>query len=590
VSSAPRIGRLPETLVNQIAAGEVVERPASVLKELCENALDAEAHHITVDLQAGGTREIQVSDDGTGMGPEDARLALERHATSKLHQEADLLNIATLGFRGEALPAIASVSHFTLVTRERGTDGATEVKVSGGEAPRVSETAAPVGTRVLVQDLFFNTPARRKFLKRPQTESAHATEVVTRLMLARPDVGFTLRCEGRTLLSVAEGTGLRERVALALGKGSLEKLVEVDERGAEIELSGFVGSPDLNAATGQKVWLFVNGRAIRDRALAYAVSRAYQNLLPPGRFPMAVVFVKLPLDRVDVNVHPQKAEVRFADARAVHDAVARGLGRALRPAPWLGVREGEVGYGRANVNLSSWTPLPSLPRERWTPTTTPTVTPTTAPTPTVTPTTTPTLFTPLGYFSSLRFLGQLAQTYLVCESTEGALVVLDQHAAHERVLFERLRTSRAHAGLRSQRLLLPAVIELGVAELATLVDQRERLASLGFEIEPFDGRSLSVTGVPLALIDSPIEPLLHDLAEQLAGMGSADAGGDAEADLLATMACHAAVRAHDPMSEEHVRALLGSLDSIDYKVRCPHGRPVVTQITRAELERRVERR
>jgi DNA mismatch repair protein MutL len=502
------------------------------------------------------------------------------------------------------------VSHFTLVTRERGADIATEVKVSGGGPARVAETSAPVGTRVVVQDLFFNTPARRKFLKRPQTEGVHCTEVITRLMLARPDVGFTLRSEGRTLLSVAEGTSLRERVALALGKGSLQQLVEVDEAGPEVGLSGFVGSPDLNAATGQKVSLFVNGRAIRDRALSYAVSRAYQNLLPPGRFPMAVVFVTLPLDRVDVNVHPQKAEVRFADGRTVYDAVARGLGRALRPAPWLvseRVGEYEVATptyrpGTATARRPpSWRSAPVLPRAAReggeTATDTAGVIPSVSEGPLTHPVSTtnatpadPSLFTPLGFFSSLRFLGQLAQTYLVCESPEGALVVLDQHAAHERVLFERLRTTRAHAELRSQRLLIPAVIELGVAELATLVDQRERLAALGFEIEPFGGRSLSVTGVPLALADSPIEPLLHDLAEQLAGMGSADAGADAEADLLATVACHAAVRAHDPMSEEHVLALLGALDAIDYKVRCPHGRPVVTEITRAELERRVERR
>jgi DNA mismatch repair protein MutL len=582
VATASRIQRLPETLVNQIAAGEVVERPASVLKELSENALDAGAHHLTVDLQEGGTRELQVTDDGVGMNPVDARLALERHATSKLRSEADLSHIATLGFRGEALPAIASVSRFALVTREREAEVATEVRLTGGSALEVADVAAPSGTRVVVQDLFFNTPARRKFLKRAQTEAAHCTEVVIRLMLARPDVGFTLRSDGRTLLSVADGTSLRERVGLAFGKATLEKLVEVDvpaALGVEAGVAGFVGAPDISAATGQRIWLFVNGRAIRDRGIAYAVSRAYQNLLPPGRFPMAAVFLQLPLDRVDVNVHPQKAEVRFADARAVSDAVARGIGRALRPAPWLSrEREGEYEVGSTASPTANANPNPTATA-----------------TSTATPTSTdgdphPSLFTPTGFFSSLRFLGQLAQTYLVCESPHGDLVVLDQHAAHERVLFERLRTTRSHAQLRSQRLLLPLVIELGVAELATLVGQQERLASLGFEIEPFGGRSLSVTGVPLALVDSPIEPLLHDLAEQLAGMGAADAGVDAEADLLATVACHAAVRAHDPMGEELVQALLGALDSIDYKVRCPHGRPVVTEITRAELERRVERR
>ncbi len=579
----PRIARLSETLVNQIAAGEVVERPASVLKELCENALDAEARHITVDLQAGGTREIQVSDDGVGMDAEDALLAVERHATSKLRSEAELSSIATLGFRGEALPAIASVSHFKLTTRRQGIEVATEVRVDGGGAPIVAQVGAPFGTRVTVQDLFFNTPARRKFLKRPQTEGAHCTEVVSRLMLARPDVGFTLRSEGRTILSVSAGTPLRERVALVLGKDSLELLVALEVSGAEIGLTGFVGAPDLNAATGQKVQLFVNGRAIRDRSLSHAVARAYQNLLPPGRYPLAVVFVTLPLDRVDVNVHPQKAEVRFADARSVYEAVAHGVARALRPAPWL-VKEGEGGYSTA-------TPIPYATA---TPTAIPyaTATPTAYPTPTQpeAPPSRESLFAPVGFFSSLRYLGQVAQTYLVCESLQGAVVILDQHAAHERVLFERLRTSRAHAELRSQRLLLPVVVELGVSELTTLSAQAARLHALGFEIEPFGGQSLSVTAVPSALADLPIEPVLRDLADQLASTGSTHAGADAESEILATMACHAAVRAHEPMSEELVRGLLGALDSIDYKVRCPHGRPVVTELTLAELERRVERR
>jgi DNA mismatch repair protein MutL len=576
----PRIARLSETLVNQIAAGEVVERPASVLKELCENALDAGARHITVDLQAGGTREIQVSDDGVGMDAEDALLAVERHATSKLRSEAELSSIATLGFRGEALPAIASVSHFKLTTRPRGAEVATEVRVDGGGAPIVAEVGAPFGTRVTVQDLFFNTPARRKFLKRPQTEAAHCTEVVSRLMLARPDVGFTLRSEGRTILSVSAGTPLRERVALVLGKDSLELLVALEVSGAEIGLTGFVGAPDLNAATGQKVQLFVNGRAIRDRSLAHAVARAYQNLLPPGRYPLAVVFVTLPLDRVDVNVHPQKAEVRFADARSVYEAVAHGVARALRPAPWL-VKEGEGGYTTPTAYATS------TPTAYTTPT--PTVYATLAPAPIEAPSH-ESLFTPLGFFSSLRYLGQVAQTYLVCESLQGAVVILDQHAAHERVLFERLRTSRARAELRSQRLLLPVVVELGVSELATLSAQAARLHALGFEIEPFGGQSLSVTAVPSALADLPIEPVLRDLADQLASTGSTHAGADAESEILATMACHAAVRAHEPMSEELVRGLLGALDSIDYKVRCPHGRPVVTELTLAELERRVERR
>jgi DNA mismatch repair protein MutL len=376
-------------------------------------------------------------------------------------------------------------------------------------------------------------------------------------------------------------------VALALGRDVHGHLVEVRHERGEVSVTGFCASPDYSAATSQKIQLFVNGRAIRDRSLSHAVTRAYANLLPPGRYPAAVLFLKLPLDRVDVNVHPQKLEVRFVDPRGVFDAVVHGVAAALRPAPWLQAQVAPQAHVTPHPSLSPFrgegafsqhptgmaerlgegAPVLREAEARFE----------AAPAPT-------------GYFGSLRVIGQLAGTYVVCEGTGHSLVVLDQHAAHERVLFERLRKGYAGKGLASQRLLLPEVVELGLEQADALSVHQGRLAALGFEAEAFGGRSWSVAAVPALLTRAAPGPLFADLAEQLVHVGSGDAAEDALNDVLATMACHAAVRAHDPLSHDELRALLVQLDEIDINVRCPHGRPVVTEITLAELERRVERR
>jgi len=584
------IHRLPETLVNQIAAGEVVERPASVVKELCENALDAGARNLEILIEEGGTRLIEVRDDGVGMTPEDASLSIERHATSKLRDEAQLSAISTLGFRGEALPAIASVSHFTLTTRTKGAPSAARLKGDGGTFERLEEVGAPEGTRVSVADLFFNTPARRKFLKKPATEAAQVTDVVMRLSLSRPEVGFQLTQNGRRSMAIAAETPLRDRVALALGRETFEQLVAVDGSRGQVRVTGFCGSPDVSAATSQKIQLFVNGRAVRDRSLQHAVARSYANLLPPGRYPVAVLFLALPLDRVDVNVHPQKSEVRFADPREAYEAILFSIGSALRPAPWLtaSAEAPAVPFDARAFDPQAWGRA-ALLGDAAGPWASGAVTDdAAAQAPSGLGRRSP-LLGPTGYFESLRYLGQLADTYLVCEGADGALVVLDQHAAHERVLFEELRAARRGRELASQRLLVPAVIELGPVQAAAVAAHRERLLALGFEVEPFGGESFSVAAVPAVLVRAKLVPLLTDLAEQLAQVESTDAAQDAENDVLATMACHAAIRAGDAIGPEEVRALFRSLDSIDFKVRCPHGRPVVTSLTRAELERRVER-
>ncbi len=602
---------LPPGLVNQIAAGEVVERPASVVKELCENALDARARTISIDIEEGGLSLVRVVDDGAGMDHDDALLALERHATSKLRDAEGLATIATMGFRGEAVPAIASVSRLRLDTSP-GDDGAgTRVVVEGGALIEDSPVGRPRGTTVEVRDLFFNTPARRKFMRAAATEAGHVSEAVTRLALARADVGFTLRSGSRVLLSSRAGEPLAERAAQALGRDAVRHFVAVDGARGEIRVHGLVTSPDHSQATSRALYLFVNGRYFRDRSAAHAVLRAYAGVLPHGRHPGGVLFVELPLAHVDVNVHPQKLEVRFAEARAVQDAIHHAVAAALRTAPWLG-RSGGAPGGRGDAlaaftgpggvtaapslaaeevaSVLSWAraihppgesgallPFPPAPPEAGE----------------------PLAFgagpggeaaRPLGYFGSLRYLGQHARTYLLCEAPGGALVIVDQHASHERLLFHRLREAQRLRQLPVQPFLVPQVVTLPGPLARTLEAHVEELAALGLELEPFGGDAFAVKGAPALLGGLEFPGLLGDLAQQLEQLERGSAVDEALHDLAATMACHAAVRANQELTAQEARALLDGLDAIDFKARCPHGRPVVFELPLAELEKRVGRR
>ncbi len=600
----PIIRVLPPGLVNQIAAGEVVERPASVVKELAENALDAGATALVVEVEEGGLGLVRVADDGQGMDRDDALLALERHATSKLQDAAGLATIATMGFRGEAVPAIASVSRFRLDTAP-GADGAgTRVLVEGGSVVETSGVARPRGTTVEVRDLFFNTPARRKFMRAPATEAGHVTEAVIRLALARADVGFTLRSSGRLVLSVRAGESPVERAAQALGREAARHLVAVDGGRGEVQVRGLVTSPDHSQATGRSLYLFVNGRFIRDRAAAHAVLRAYAGVLPPGRQPAGVLFVTLPLDRVDVNVHPQKLEVRFAEARQVYDALHHAVASALRSAPWLARQPSAQGapggppadalqpplVGEDAASVLAWARAIHPPAESgaaW-----PLPAPGaggTAPLPfSVAAAGEPPR--PLGYFGSLRFVGQHARTYLLCEAPGGALVVIDQHASHERMLFHRLREAMRATPLPVQPFLVPQVVTLPPAVARALEGHAAELTRLGLDVEPFGGDAFAVKGAPAILGGVDLAGLLTDLAQQLEQLERGSAVDEALHDLAATMACHAAVRANQELSAEEARALLDGLDAIDFKARCPHGRPVVFEVPLADLERRVGRR
>ena len=598
-----RIQVLPPGLVNQIAAGEVVERPASVVKELLENALDAGARSIQVDLEDGGLSLVRVADDGTGMERDDAVLSLERHATSKLRDAGGLVSIATMGFRGEAIPAIASVSRFRIDTCPDGAVGAvvgTRISVEGGTVAAVEEVARARGTTVEVRDLFFNTPARRKFMRSTAAESGHSSEAVVRVALARPEVGFTLRSGGRSAIATPAGASMEERAAIALGREAARHLVAVDAERGGVRVHGVVTSPDHSAATSRGLYLFVNGRFIRDRALAYAVVRAYAGSLPAGRQPAGVLFLDVGLDRVDVNVHPQKLEVRFQDPRVATDAVHHAVSEALRPSPWLRHVPQPTGRGAPPVAMAAepapddvagildrardaaaersrdLLPFPvavSAPPVAGTP-------PAPQPGPLPTP----------GYFGSMRYVGQHARTYLVCEAPGGALVVIDQHASHERLLFHRLRLALRARELEIQPFLVPPVVTLPPAAARAIEAAASELSAVGLEVEPFGGDAFAVKSAPALLGGAAMGPLLTDLAEQVAEAERGSAVGEALDGLLATMACHAAVRANQDLTREEVRALLDGLDAIDFKARCPHGRPVVVELPLAELERRVGRR
>ncbi len=602
----PRVHLLPPGLVNQIAAGEVVERPASVVKELVENSLDAGATQIGIDIEEGGLSLVRVVDDGNGMDRDDALMALERHATSKLADAAGLAAIATMGFRGEAIPAIASVSRFRLDTAPEGDGSGTRLVVEGGTLVESAPIARARGTTIEVRDLFFNTPARRKFMRAAATEASHVSEAIVRLALGRPDVGFNLRSGGRLLFGSRAGADPADRAGQALGREAHRHLVNVDGSRGDVRVSGFVCAPAHSEATGRSLYLVVNGRYVRDRSLAHAVLRAYMGTLPGGRYPAGTLFLSLPLDRVDVNVHPQKLEVRFQEPREVQEALHRVVAEALRTAPWLRA-EGDARGTAAPAGVPARSPgaWGSEVREREETASVLTLARAIHAPPESGASPLPAspsgvlafpvvdgegMSRPAGYVASLRYIGQHARTYLLTEAAGGKLVIIDQHASHERMLFHRLREAHRTRTLAVQPFLIPQVVALAPAAARAVEAHADEIARLGLEVEHFGGESFAVKGAPAALAGVEVAPLLTDLADQLGELDRGTAVEDAFHLLLATMACHAAVRAHQELAPEEARALLDGLDAIDFKGQCPHGRPVVMELELAELERRVGRR
>jgi DNA mismatch repair protein MutL len=585
---------MPEALANKIAAGEVVERPASVVKELVENAIDAGATQISVEVGSPAYRSIRVVDNGSGMSEDDALLCLERHATSKIFAESDLGAIRTLGFRGEALPSIAAVSRLELHTRTREAIAGIRVVVGGGVVREVCECGCSPGTQVWVRDLFYNQPARRKFLKGERTELGHLGDTLLRYALARPEIHFSLRLGSQQAQEWPAASSLGDRLAQCLKTHRFYSWVPVSSGNGDLRVDGFLSPPELHRATSQTLFLFVNGRPVRDRLLNLAVMEAYRTLLPRGRFPLGVLFVGLPAERVDVNVHPSKAEVRFQDGRQLVEAVTRAARDALttgerrrweRPRAAAQKQRGPVGEIQERLAIS-WgegrrgetdpvssavlsvaavataekpaTPEAEARKDR--------------------------LISATPRFGDLTIIGQLLSTYLLCEAPDG-LIIIDQHAAHERVVFENLRAEITAASLPRQELMLPETLELNGAESAWLAETLPAFTKLGFTIEPFGPTTFVVRAIPAsALRQEPLAVLRDLVAEGCAGVGQPGTHAVMER-LLQLLACRLAIKAGQRLEVEEIRFLLHQLDGLDRSSTCPHGRPLWWKLTIREVER-----
>jgi DNA mismatch repair protein MutL len=604
-----RITKLPDDLANQIAAGEVVERPASVVKELVENAIDAKATRIAITAEYGGKKLIRVEDDGIGMDPDDARLCLERHATSKIRRADDLGAIVTLGFRGEALPSIASVSHFRLRTRARGSQSGTEIRVNAGIIESVVEVGCPEGTLVEVADVFYNLPARRKFLKSDAAEAAQLSKFVTQLALCYPEVGFTLTSSGRKVIAVPPVTMLSDRLYQLYG--DRQDLVKVERDYGGMRLHGFIAALAEQGPVRGPQHVFVNRRIVKDRTIAHAILDAYSVATNKERSPEVHLFLEVPPDQIDVNVHPTKAEVRFKEQSQVHSLVRHALGDALGkgPAPELTLRTSDVLPGRPMQ--------PSIPGalhggsfpSRWAP---PSADRSTSFDDRSAPFNERSNYDPFARTSNLAerpsndverpsndvertasvrpmiALGQFRDTFIIAMDDEG-LCIIDQHVAHERVLFERIMEKLTAESLESQRLLIPVVLELPPAERSALVGKAEALARFGFEVEEFGGDSIKVTSMPALLDPNECDAALRALAEDLEGLDRGLRIEDALKQIAATTACHAAVKAHYPLTLEKMHHILEELRATAYSTVCPHGRPVMLRITRREIEKNFDR-
>ena len=590
------IRQLPDTLINQIAAGEVVERPASVVKELVENALDAGAMRIDIDLEEGGVRLIRIRDDGGGIPADDLPLAVSRHATSKIASLDDLEGVATLGFRGEALPSIASVSRFALISRHNDSEHGAVLEIDGGRVGSVTPKSHPQGTTVEVRDLFFNVPARRKFLKAERTELGHIEEWLRQLALARPDVELRVSHNGKPSRRwKGEGDLLSEvRLHEALGEEFANNALRIDHTAAGLRLHGWIAQPAYNRASADQQYLYVNGRVVRDRSVAHAVKQAYADVLFHGRQPAYVLFLELDPRRVDVNVHPAKHEVRFRDARLIHDFVYRTLNDALAetragnapmqvstqesPQPtstyrWnaaapqsplgLQVADTRAGYAALYGSPSSSSlPMQAAPAQPMSLLASDDAT-----------------MPPLGYA-----VAQLHGIYILAESTEG-LIVVDMHAAHERIGYEKLKGAHDGEGLRTQPLLVPMTVAVSEREAEVAEREAETLAALGFELNRSGPQSLTLRSVPALLAHGDVEALLRDVLADLREHGESRRVAAARDELLATMACHGAVRANRRLTLPEMNALLREMEVTERSGQCNHGRPTWARFSLAEIDR-----
>jgi DNA mismatch repair protein MutL len=582
----PKVHRLPADLANQIAAGEVVERPASVVKELVENAIDAGARRVAIATELGGKKSIRVEDDGEGMEPEDARLALERHATSKIRHADDLAAIRTMGFRGEALPAIASVSHLVLRTRARGADAGTEIRVNAGIVASVAEVGMMQGTIVEVADVFYNLPARRKFLKADAAESAQVSRTVTLLALARPTIGFTLTSAGRTVIQCPPASGLPDRFYQLFGERP--DLVEVQKDAAGVRLYGYVAALADQGPTRGAQNVFVNSRIVKDRTIAHAILDAYSVSSVKERSPEVHLFIEVPPDQVDVNVHPTKAEVRFREPSLVHELVRRGVGTALgdAPIPDLHLSSPLQAVTRpVTLLLPQVFAAPPRPPAEWQRETGLAGAP---PEPADVATAAPAAGRAGEQIGRMMPLGQFRNTYIIAVDEEG-LAIIDQHVAHERVLFERVLQHLATGRLESQRFLEPLILPFEASAREALAAHAEDLERFGFEIEAFGGDSLRIIAAPALLGARESGAALRALVSDLEGLDKGSRVEEALRRIAATTACHAAVKANDRLTLEKMVHILDELRQTAYSTVCPHGRPVMLRLTRREIERNFRR-
>jgi DNA mismatch repair protein MutL len=595
---ANRIHLLPSELVNQIAAGEVVERPASVAKELIENSLDAGAHRLEIEVEQGGAKLLRVRDNGTGIGRDDLSMALTRHATSKISALMDLESVATLGFRGEALPAIASVSRLEIASRSGDDPHGWRVCANGDRVGEPVPDAHPAGTTVEVRDLFYNTPARRKFLRSDRTEFAHMEQVVRRMALAHGGVAFRLAHNGRGVLDLPGGHGVAgcsaQRLRELLGEAFVEHCLEVEGDAVGLRLRGWIASPAFSRTQSDLQFFYVNGRMVRDKLVTHAVRQAYQDVLHHGRHPAYVLYLELPPIQLDVNVHPAKHEVRFREARQVHDFIFRTLGRRVA----LGATAGSVGLpeprppplpvpGGAGSFFSSGRPYQSMPlgiADRGTAYDfTVEVQRPTDPAKAVDQATPEdrgcTSVPPLGFA-----IGQLGGAYVLAQASDG-LVIVDMHAAHERIRYERLKRAWAAGAMRSQPLLVPVVVRVSRREADLAEAGEEVLKALGLTVDRVGSESLVVREVPALLQDADAERLLRDLLADLVAHASSERLREEMNAALATMACHGSVRANRRLSLEEMNALLRAMEETERADQCNHGRPTWVRLSQRELDR-----
>ena len=628
---------LPENLINQIAAGEVVERPASVVKELIENSIDAGATEIIVDIEDGGRKLIRVTDNGCGMSREDALLSLQRHATSKISTVNDLFNISTLGFRGEALPSIASVSRLKLTSVPKGSISGTSIQIDGGKEVEVKEFGGAVGTTIEVRDLFFNTPARLKFMKSTTTELSHITETITRMAISYPSIRFIYNHNGSPIYNLPSSKDLLSRVCGMIkeeGKNFIEVSFTGDspdstnnspafgtpsllKRGlggvgaAPIRISGYVSGPDINRPTQKSIYIFVNGRFVRDRVILHALMDASRTVMEKDRYPLAFLFLDVPPSDVDVNVHPAKSEVRFKKTDEIHRAVYAAILEALKG--WT-VRKGSGQWSAVSGQRNEFQAPDSNYQERVSEAigryaASNSSEPGGRSYPIPSPTLYPSGHKPLkgrelfprlqgegqgeggvmGFFSSLTVLGRVGGTYIVC-STGNDLCLIDQHAAHERIAFERLKKMYGDSRPESQTLLIPEVVDLPQSEGMLIREHLEVLSRTGLEVEHFGGDTFIIKSVPTALSNKNIRGLVRDIADELAHAGRTKSIDELMERLFSRMACHSAVEGGDYMDPREIAALLRDLDSIDFSSNCPHGRPVFVMLDQIEIEKMFGRR